>query len=170
MEFASWLLSTFPFQSPAPTRSFSHRAFDNSPVPTGQRLPVWPSKACPAACHNSCIQNSSETQLWSSQVTKYRGHIPTKQSLLSVPTPKPPSSTFSSSFRKPSKTTQDRDICVPHVPPALTMKRVGGLVPEGTHEIFPGLPRWSSDDGPPANMGSKGSVSDPGRFHMPWGN
>ena len=170
MEFASWLLSTFPFQSPAPTRSFSHRAFDNSPVPTGQRLPVWPSKACPAACHNSCIQNSSETQLCSSQVTKYGGQIPTKQSLLSVPTPKPPSSTFSSSFRKPSKTTQDRDICVPHVPPALTMKRVGGLVPEGTHEIFPGLPRWSSDDGPPANMGSKGSISDPGRFHMPWGN
>ena len=160
MEFASWLLSTFPFQSPAPTRSFSHRAFNNSPVPTGQRLPVWPSKACPAACHNSSIQKSSETQLCSSQVTKYGGHIPTKKSLLSVPTPKPPSSTFSSSFRKPSKTTQDRDICVPH----------GGLVSEGTHEIFPGLPWWSSDNGPPANMGSKGSISDLGRFHMPCGN
>ena len=42
------------------------------------------------------------------------------------------------------------------VPLALTMKRVGGLVPEGTHEIFPGLPWWSSDKESTCQCGEQG--------------
>lgn len=58
------------FPKPSSDQPCSHRSFDSSLGPTGQRLPIWPSQACPVTSHGSCTQTPmtpvcpSTHQMW----------------------------------------------------------------------------------------------------------